>query len=137
MQSSIEQLSRSISGILSRYPAVEAAYLFGSHAKGAATAQSDIDLALVGKAPRLVADKLDMLADFATVGIDAIDLVILDGADTVLRFEAVSPNRLLYARPGFDHGSFFSRVLREYFDFEPYLRVQRQALKARILDGQD
>ena len=137
MPLSVDELRHLISPILSRYPAVEAGYLFGSHAKGTATSGSDVDLALVGDASALAGEKLDLLADFASVGIDAIDLVILDGADIVLRFEAVSPNRLLYAKPEFDHGSFFSRVLREYFDFEPYLRVQRQALKARILDGQD
>lgn len=136
MPSSTDQLRISIGLILDRYPAVEAAYLFGSHARGTATQDSDIDLALAGKAPLLAACKLDILADFAEAGMDDVDLVILEGADTVLRFEAVSPNCLLYARPGFDVGSFFSRVLREYFDFAPYLRVQRQALKDRILDGQ-
>jgi predicted nucleotidyltransferase len=136
MQPSTHPFRASIVQVLDGYPAVEAAYLFGSYARGTATGDSDIDLALVGNARSLAADKLDILAGLASAGLDDVDLVILDGADTVLRFEAVSPNCLLYARQGFDHGSYYSRVMREYFDFQPYLRVQRESLKAGLLDGQ-
>ena len=76
-----------------------------------------------------------MLADLAAEGVDRVDLVLLEGADLVLQFEAVRQNRLIHARPGFDHGGYFSRTIREYFDLEPYLRVQRQALKRRLLHG--
>jgi hypothetical protein len=62
--------------------------------------------------------------------------VLLDDADLTLRFEALSPNCCIYTKEGFDIGSYFSRTIREYFDFEPYLRIQREALKQRLLDGQ-
>jgi len=42
---------------------------------------------------------------------------------------------MLYARPDFQRGTYFSRVVREYWDFEPYLRVQRAALKRRLQRG--
>lgn len=129
-------LTRKIAPILARYPAIEAAYLFGSHARGHATARSDIDLALVGPADRLRPAQLDLLADLVAAGLDRVDLVLLDGADLTLRFEAVSPNCLIYATEDFDVGSYFSRTVREYFDFEPYLRIQREALKERILRGE-
>jgi hypothetical protein len=61
-----------------------------------------------------------------------VDLAILDGADVVLRFEAVRPNRLVYARKGFDHGA-YSRAVREYFDLLPILAIQGEALKRRLL----
>jgi predicted nucleotidyltransferase len=125
-----------ITQVLASYPAVEAAYLFGSHARGQANAHSDIDLALVGPATQLHAIKLDLLADLVAAGLDRVDLVLLNGADLTLRFEAVSPNCLVYAKEDFDGGSYFSRTVREYFDFEPYLRIQRKALKERLLDGQ-
>ena len=122
--------------MLSRFPAVQAVYLFGSHAQGRATPDSDVDLALVGSRDALQAAKLEILADLTAEGVDQVDLVVLDGADPSLRFEAVHVNCLVYARPDFDHGSYFSRTLREFFDLEPYLSIQRQAYKQRLLHGE-
>lgn len=45
-------------------------------------------------------------------------------------------NRIVYRRPEFDSAAFNSLVIRRYLDFLPYLRVQRQAYKERILHGQ-
>lgn len=53
-----------------------------------------------------------------------IDLVCLDEAGPVLCFEAVHANCLLYTTPDFHHAGYFTRIPREYFDFEPYLRSQ-------------
>ncbi|MDZ7670552.1 MAG: nucleotidyltransferase domain-containing protein [Gammaproteobacteria bacterium] len=131
-----DALRRRIRRVLARYPFVEAAYLFGSHAAGRARPDSDVDLAVVGSMAELHAHKLDILADLTAEGVDGVDLVALDCADAVMRFEAVHLNCLVFARPDFDHGGYFSRTLREYFDLEPYLRVQREAFKRRVLDGQ-
>ncbi|MBN1996063.1 nucleotidyltransferase domain-containing protein, partial [candidate division KSB1 bacterium] len=64
-----------------------------------------------------------------------VDLVFLDGRNILLEFEAVRHNRLVFARPEFDQGSVFSITLRKYFDFLPYLKVQRQAYKEQVLNG--
>lgn len=122
--------------VFERYPDIDAVYLFGSRAEGRAREDSDIDLGLVGRRDRLEPRKIDLLADLARAGEDRVDLVLLNGADPALRFEAVRPNRLIYAKPEFEHGNYYSLALREYFDFEPYLRVQRDALKRRLLSGQ-
>jgi predicted nucleotidyltransferase len=122
--------------VLARYPSIEAAYLFGSRAAGQARPDSDVDVALVGPRAELQARKVEILAELVAEGADEVDLVILDDADVVLRFEAVHHNCLIFARPDFDHGQYFSRTVREYFDFEPYLRIQREAFKRRLLSGQ-
>ena len=136
MRDETTQLVRQIGSVLRRYPAVEAAFLFGSHAEGRADERSDVDLALVGPAEVLRPAKLDLLADLVAAGLDRVDLVFLEEADLTLRFEAVRLNFLVYAKADFDRGSYFSRTVREYFDFEPYLRIQREALKRQILHGQ-
>lgn len=136
MRSETETVCQRVRQILERFPSVQAAYLFGSHAEGRAKRDSDVDLALVGPRDVLQGLKLDMLADLTVAGVDHVDLVLLGGADPSLRFEAVHANRLVYARPEFDHGSYFSRTVREYFDLEPYLKIQRQAYKQRLLHGQ-
>lgn len=135
MRGELDRIREQVGQVLSRYPAVAAAYLFGSRAKGEGGADSDIDLALLGARDALQAGKLDMLADLSAAGMERVDLVLLEGADTVLRFEAVHPNCLVYAREDFHHGSYFSRTIREYFDLVPYLEMQREALKTRLLDG--
>ena len=62
-----------------------------------------------------------------------MDLAFLDRDNIVLRHEAVRMNQVVFRRPEFDRGAFYSRVMRMYFDFLPYLKVQRQAMKERIL----
>ncbi len=124
-----------IESVLNRFPAVQAAFLFGSRATDRARPDSDIDLALVGPASGLRQAKLDILQAFVEAGLERVDLVLLDEADPAMRFEAVRPNCLVYTRGDFDRGSYYSRTVREYFDLEPYLKIQRQALKRRWLDG--
>jgi predicted nucleotidyltransferase len=132
---SVPELRDNLSTIFQRYPEVQAVYLFGSYAQGTASERSDLDIGIVGPLEALGKRKLEILGDLAQAGYDRVDVVMLDAADAVLRFEVVSRNCLLYARDDFDHGGYFSRNLREYFDFEPYLRVQRDALKRRLQDG--
>jgi len=122
--------------VFAAVPEVAAVFLFGSQAEGRARADSDVDLALVPAAGKnLRARKLDILAALARQGVTDVDLVVLDRHDVVLSHEAIRMNRLLYARPDFDRGSFYSKMIREYFDFQPYLKVQREALKARLAYG--
>lgn len=124
-----------LANVFKKYSGVQAVYLFGSVAGGRMHSESDLDLALVGESG-LRAQKLDILADLARSGFCDVDLVVLDRADIVLRFEAVRHNRLVYRTEGFDAGGFYSLILRQYFDFFPYLETQREAYKRRVLhDG--
>lgn len=139
----VERLSRlfpdlsSLADIFRKYPDIQAVYLFGSGASGRLHAESDLDLAVYSHNPALRAQRLDMLTDLTRRGFSNVDLVFLDKNDIVLRFEAVRQNRLVYRAKDFDAGSFFSLVVRQYFDFAPYLKTQREAYKRRILhDGQ-
>ena len=123
--------------IFKTYPGIQAVYLFGSAASGQLHPESDLDLAIYPRDGNVRAQKLDILADLARHGFCDVDLVFLDTQDTVLKFESVRKNRLLYCADGFDASAFFSLVLRQYFDFVPYLKTQREAYKRRVLhDGQ-
>lgn len=127
--------ANAISETVQRFTEVDAAFLFGSYATGTATSGSDIDLALAPASADIELPKLLILAELTKAGIDNIDLIDLNQSDPIVRFEAVSPNKMLYARPEFDRGTYYSRVIREYFDLLPLLRVQRAALKKRMSDG--
>lgn len=119
--------------IFKKYPDVQAVYLFGSVASGKTHAESDIDLGIYPRHPSLRSQKLDILADLTRSGFNNVDLVFLDTPDVIVRFEAVRQNRLVYCAPNFDPGAFYSLTLRQYFDFVPYLKIQREAYKQRIL----
>ncbi len=126
----------SLADVFRGYPDVEAVYLFGSQAEGSTHAESDLDLAVVPATRACREQRLDMLADLARAGFDQVDLVFLDGDDLVLAYEAVRPNRVVYQTEEFDRGAYYSRVIRLYLDFLPYLEIQRKAYKRRILNGQ-
>lgn len=121
--------------IFKAYPDIQAVYLFGSVASGQANSQSDIDLAILPNNSSLREKKLDILADLTSRGFNNIDIVFLDVRNIVARFEAVRQNRLIYCAPDFDAGSFFSLTIRQYFDFLPYLKIQREDYKQRILQN--
>ncbi len=111
-------------------------WLFGSHARGVATSRSDVDLA-VDPAPSdpstARSRKLDMLTDLVAAGFEDVDLVILDGDDPVLRFEAMSPNALVYAAPGYDAPEAFAQALRVYDDTAPLRAIMRNAFYEELL----
>jgi len=122
--------------VFQEYPAIQAVYLFGSRAIGKTHPGSDLDLAVVPEDNRVRSQKLNILTDLARLGIDNIDLVFLDTEDIVLKYEAVKHNHLIYQKENFSRGEMYSRVVRQYLDFKPYLKVQREAYKRRLCNGQ-
>jgi hypothetical protein len=124
-----------LNGVFETYPDIQAVYLFGSSASGRTHSESDVDLAVVPRDSRVVARKLDILSDLARAGFCQVDLVFLDTEDIVLKYEAVRHNQLVYQSEDFDRGAYYSRVVRKYLDFLPYLEVQRRAYRRRILVG--
>ena len=121
--------------IFKKYPEIAAVYLFGSAATGKIHPESDLDLAIVEKDNSIWNKKLDILADLTREGFDRVDLIFLGKADIVLQYEAVRMNRVIYQSEDFDRGTFYSRIVRKYLDFYPYLTVQRKAYKERVLSG--
>ncbi len=122
-----------ISQVFSKYPSVQAVYLFGSYATGKIRRDSDVDLAVVPRDSSAREQMLDIMADLVRHVYDRIDLVFLDTQDIVLLFESVRYNQVVYKTPDFDPGEYSSRIAREYWDFKPYLEVQRKVYKQRIL----
>ena len=126
-----------LSGIFAKYPEIQAVYLFGSTSTGRTHADSDLDLAVVLRPAAEVFPKLDILADLARAGFCDVDLVSLATDDIVLKHEAVRQNRLVYQTEDFDRGAYFSRIVRQFLDFRPYLETQHRAYKQRVLENLD
>jgi predicted nucleotidyltransferase len=124
-----------LSQVFREYPDVQAVYLFGSAASGRGHPDSDLDLAVYSESSAVRERRLEILTDLARCGFCDVDLVFLDTDDIVLKYEAVRQNRVVYQTQDFDRGAVYSKIVRQYLDFYPYLKVQRQAYKRRLLLG--
>jgi len=124
---------RLLKPVFKKYPEIQAVYLFGSQAEGRLHSESDLDLAVLSFSAVLHTKKLDILTALSEMGFCNVDLIFLDSADLVLRYEVIRLNRLVYHSSHFKKGEYYSLILRQYFDFYPYLEVQREAYKRRIL----
>jgi len=130
-----EKLSKFIA-MMEKDPDILLAYLFGSHARNEAGPLSDIDLAVLLKpaaSKELFAKKLRMLKELTTLfaGID-IDLVILNEAPLVLKFNILKDSKPLYICDNNLHDELILRAITEYLDFKPVLACHYQALQKRI-----
>jgi predicted nucleotidyltransferase len=120
--------------VLARFPDIDAAYLFGSHADGRARLDSDIDIALLGDALERI--RIELLAALAAAHVERVDVVIFERASLLLRFEALRRNRLLYRRAtDVDIGTVFSRTMREYWDFRPRLLARAAIYREKVIHG--
>ena len=111
--------------VFRQFPEIRAVYVFGSAATGKRRLDSDLDLAVFASDESFQMRKLDVLAELTRQGFDTIDLVFLNTADPITRYEAVRLNKLIYSTADFDRGSYYSKIVREYLDLLPYLDVQR------------
>jgi predicted nucleotidyltransferase len=126
-----------LADVFRAYPDILAVYLFGSQASGKTHPESDLDLAIVPRTKEIRSRKLDILTDLARAGFCDVDLVFLDVEDIVLRYEAVRMNKVIYQADDFERGTYYSKIVREYLDFLPYLKVQRDAYVARNTINKD
>ena len=117
---------------------VEVAILFGSAANGRMRPDSDTDIGILGS----VGHDLDIDAELA-LGADLervlgreVDLVRLDTASTLLRFEASRGRCLHEAREG-AFADFVARALLEYEDLRPILRRCAEGMFRRMKGAND
>lgn len=96
------------------YPHVVAAWLFGSASKGRMRADSDIDVGVLFARQPTLDEWLDLHADLQDAfGLEDIDLVVLNRASPILRFEAIS-GQALYSRKREERTTFISLTARHY-----------------------
>ncbi|MDP8262794.1 MAG: nucleotidyltransferase domain-containing protein [Candidatus Ancaeobacter aquaticus] len=104
-------------------PEIELAYLFGSKAKGTDTALSDTDIALLLKnTPHLFDYKLELLREIKQIlNSDTIDLVILNNAPPLLRYQAVCFGTMIHCKNDLTPFHYKAKVINEYLDIKPML----------------
>lgn len=133
-----QQIIETIRQIAKKYKFIQAVYLFGSQAKNKADANSDIDIAVLLEddyTEKSGETKIKLYEELIKEGLDNIDLVILNQASALLKYEVVKQNSLIYKKNDFDAASYQSLIIRKYLDFEYYLKKNQQKFKERILNG--
>jgi predicted nucleotidyltransferase len=115
-------------------PGLVAAWLFGSTARGTASARSDLDVAvLLREAPPATLEGLLFDLQFALeerLGRRA-DVVVLNEAPVDLVHRVLRDGRLLLERDRSARIRFEVRARNEYFDLLPVLHQYRRALSGR------
>lgn len=110
-----------IGKVAARYQGLRLLVLFGSRARGEATARSDWDLGYRGDASL---DREGLLADVvAAAGTEAIDLVDLDRASGLVRFRAARDAIIVFEATDGAFAEFWFEAVSYWCDMGPIIRA--------------
>ena len=97
-------------------PEVIAAWVFGSAQGGRVQPGGDVDIGVLFESPPSLGVQLELLADLQqALEVEEVDLIALNEANPILRFEAIS-GRPLFCRDAGRRAEFVSLTAREYED---------------------
>jgi predicted nucleotidyltransferase len=130
------QLERCLPALLAQYP-VDAAYVYGSVARGTATPLSDVDIALLLTDPISSYERLKLeltiQGDIATTcGLSSVDVRAINDAPLMVQGRVVQQGRLLYERDRARRVRFEVMTRKRYFDFAPVARRLRKAFLEHV-----
>lgn len=123
----VECINNKINILLEQFD-IKLVYIFGSYAKGTNTKNSDLDIAfLLGQYNFY--DKLNLISEL--VGIfnrDDIDVVILNDANSILKFQVIKYGKIVYMASEYEKVIFESKTMDEYMDMEFFRKRQKQIM---------
>jgi predicted nucleotidyltransferase len=128
----VDELTGQLSTALQARTEVRLAFLFGSAATRGPDAARDVDIAVAFAQPLSLLQQCTLCAQLEQIVGREIDLVDLDGASTLLRWEVVRTGIVLAARDRRDLVDFRARVPLEYFDLQPYLEREADGLRRAL-----
>lgn len=104
--------------------------LFGSEAKGAGRAGSDVDLALLLDRPLTPSKELRLLAELGELFPGrTVDPAILNGASPLLRFQVAREGYAIYERRPGTFMRFKLLAMRQYWDTAKFRRMRAEYLR--------
>jgi predicted nucleotidyltransferase len=128
-----DEVTRALQGALSPLPeGVVAVYLFGSVARGTASAESDVDLGLLYETPpppTYQGQPYLLQANLSERLGRAVDLVVLNDAPVDLVHRVLRDGVLLFDTKKSVRIAFEVKARNEYFDLLPYLEEYRRPKK--------
>jgi hypothetical protein len=111
-------------------------YVFGSYAKGTNTENSDLDIGILINGDTSLMTRLSVLNEM--VGIldrEDIDLIILNEADEVLKFQVIKYGKLIYVRDLTEKVLFEARTMSEYMDMEHFRNTRNKYMDIRFKEA--
>lgn len=111
-------------------PGIEALYVFGSRARGDARPDSDLDLAVLGRAPLDPLRRFEAQRELSVLLDIDVDLIDLRAASSLLRSEVVNGGKTLFQRDADYVLAFEAGVLGEYADLLDATRALRDQVRA-------
>lgn len=120
-----------VRAVLRTLPAVRLATAFGSVARGDERSGSDVDIGLLLD-PHTPELRSRIEADLGRAAGREIDVVYLDAAPPLLRFEIASDGVLLAARDRSDWVDFRARAMIDWWDWAPTARIITDAAIRRL-----
>ncbi|MDB4954802.1 MAG: hypothetical protein JWO36_2371 [Myxococcales bacterium] len=129
MESLIENLTR----VLQAGPPLRLAVMFGSHARGQNRAGSDVDIAILPWDSSLPLKlELDLVARISTGLGREVDLVRIDQASTLLRWEIARDGVLLFADSPAEWVRFRANTASEHAEIRDALEQAAELFRRRI-----
>ena len=130
------RLGKVLPSVLARYP-VDAAYVYGSVARGTVTPFSDVDVALLLTTPLPPYERLKLELTIqgeieAASGLSPVDVRAINQAPLLVRGRIVQEGVLLYERDRVRRVAFEVATRKRYFDFAPAARRLRDAFLQHI-----
>lgn len=114
----------SLRELFSRNPRIIAVILFGSYNTPYYTDRSDLDFGVVYDGPVDLRDELELELDLSQIlKTERIDLINLNRAPLMLKYNAVAQGRIIFERNYEKTSDFIEAVYRDYCDFEPEYRM--------------
>lgn len=117
-------------------PAIGLAVLFGSQALGSAHAESDTDIAILPTVDLSLDEELGLAAKLEREARGPVDLVRLDRADPLVRYEVARHGRVLHEATAGLFARFSAEAALEYLDLEPVLTEGRRRYLARLASAE-
>lgn len=120
--------------VLEQAAEVRLAVVFGSAARGVANAQSDIDIGISLAAEADAGSLSRLRVELERAAGRAVDLVVLDEAPPLLRFEIARAGTVLVQRDPHGWADFRARALIDWWDWAPTARMMHETMTTRLAD---
>ena len=132
-------LDRLLAAALVAGPPLHFAMLFGSEARGTRRADSDVDIGIFPVDAHLsLQDELSLQTELAHVCRRDVDLVRLDWAPTLVRWQVVRYGRVIMESTRFSAARFVAASVADYLDFAPaFERAAERFRRALAAAGRD
>ena len=130
-----DELVRQISTVLEREGNVRFAILFGSVVTHGFSEARDIDLAVSFVHSPSLMELGDLATKLEQSTVKPVDLLDVDEANTLIRWEIVRTGRLVFSRDDGRYHDLMALVPREYADLVPFLEQEAAGLRARLKVG--